>query len=330
MNKYKLYLHGLMFTTLCLFFLVINGSNAQPLNAKFYTNTLDAVVGDKIYLKLMVNPRPEKPIYTVSASLMYDPSVLEFVASEFTDSVKLLPVPKPPYTLTDTTNGMIRRTAGFTNGVDSLVNFTTYEFKAIKEGNTKISIEDGVVLDENNNDIGLQQKELTIRVGAPSDGATSTAEYSLNLNLDILGPIAVYKEKAYTFPIDIIGREFWIDKTIKVYVYNEKAELFFTEEKLLNDILDNPTTFTIPANTLVEGNYVISAETTDEFGQNQIIAQKSIGALSNGENWVTKNREFLLPFFLFIVAISIIHHVAKDRDLYFKIHSRLVTKRKKK
>lgn len=307
--------------TLSLFVYVQNIS-AQPLPARLYTNALEVKVGDTIRLQLKVNPKPEKPIFTVSSSLMYDPSILQYMSSNFSDSVFMLPVPRAPYSLEDTENGMIRRTAGYTNGVDTLVGFTEYEFKALKPGDAKISIEDGVALDIDNIDIGLQQKELTIHI-LDKDTATSTESTSTNfdvkLNLDILGPVAIYKEEGYVFPIDQIANNLLGTTTVKVFVYNNKTELFFSEEKTFFPNTNEPIAFTIPANTLVEGGYVISAEIQGEDGFPEIIAQKEIGVLSNHSNWVTDNRDWLLPLFLFIVVIAIIHHISVDRGIYTKI-----------
>lgn len=317
------------FSGLTVFLFIIFFSTeviAEPLGAKLYTNTLDAKVGDTIYLKLKVNPKTGEPIYTVSASLMYQPSILEYISVEFADSMKMLPVPKPPYTLTDTVNGMIRRTAGYTNGTDSLSDFTKYEFKAVKEGDAIISVEDGVALDGNNTDIGLQQKQLTIHVG-PAAEATTT-DYNIELSLDILGPLAIYKEEDYKFNIFQPEKKAGENAMMKIYVYNEKAELFYSKEVAVNTGDGQYIPFTIPADTFEVGNYVISAETTFADGNKEVVAQKYIGVLSNGKNWFTKHKDILIPLSILFVCFAVLHHIAKDRDLYFKIASRIRRKKK--
>ena len=87
--------------------------------------------------------------------------------------------------------------------------------------------------------------------------------------------------------------------------------------------------FTIPANTLSVGNYVISVESINTFGQSKIIAQKTIGVLSNNQNWASKHKSWLLPLFLFISVLAIVHHLMKDRDLYFLAYKMIKTRGKK-
>jgi hypothetical protein len=314
---------------------------AQPLSAKFYTSTLDAKVGDEINLQLKINPRVDMPVYTVSADLMYDPGVLEYVSSEYTDAADVFGVQKPPYFLEDTESGMIRLTAGFPEGANTLRNFTNYKFKAKKTGTTKIYIQNGKALNAESNDIGLQQKEITLNISEniPEpvfNDEIITAEalppqdniYNIELKLDILGPLAIYKEDGFTFPIDTAGTIGNTDGKIKIYVYNEKTELFFQEEKTIDPKVSEPVYFTIPPNTLTEGNFVISVETIDNDGQSRIIAQKEIGVLSNGETWMTKNKDYLIPVFIFIALLALIHHIMRDRDLYFRLKDLRKTKPK--
>jgi hypothetical protein len=308
--------------------------SSSPLSAKLYSNYLDAKVGDTIILQLKINPRPDKPVYTVSASLMYDPSILDYLDASFTDSLFVVPVPKAPYSLTDTENGMIRRTAGFPNGTTELVPFTTYKFKAVRAGDAKISVEDGIALDETNTDIGLQQKQLTIHISDNvsidelEDEPLVPEEHTVQMSLDILGPVAIYKEESYTFPIDTLNLKDE-DVKAKIYVYNDRAELFYTEDKRLSAKNTEPVYFTIPANTLPVGKFVISVESINSSGQSKIIAQKTIGVLSNNETWATKHKTWLLPLFLFISVLAIVHHLMKDRDLYFLAYKMIKTRKKK-
>lgn len=311
----------IIFTIFLSFIFIFQHAFAQPLPAEFYTSTFEAKIGDEIVLQLKINPQADQPVYTVSADLFYDPEMLEYVDSDYTVDSGVFGLSGSPYFLEDVQNGMLRLTAGFPEGASSPRNFTTYRFKAKAAGVTKIYIQNGEALNAENTNIGLQQKEIAIEI---SDNIL-TAEalppeiININLNLDILGPIAIYKEESYTFPIDTTGTVGTDDATVKIFVYNEDTELFYTEEKVINPNNTEPIYFTIPANTLVEGNYVISVETGDIFGQNRIVAQKEIGVLSNGQTWVTKNKEIIYPAFIFIVLISLIHHLAKERDLYFKI-----------
>lgn len=314
----------LAFAFLFVFYFT-QGVEAATLKAKFYTNTLEAKVGDEINLQLKINPEQDVPVYTVSADLFYNPNLLGYVGSGYSEDSQVFGVQKPPYFLEDTENGMIRLTAGYPQGATTLTGFTKYKFTAKSKGVAKIYIQGGKALNAENTDIGLQQKELTINiVDATSTGTSTDAVppevHNIDLSLDILGPIAIYKQEAYTFPIDKVGTVGDSDVKMRIFVYNQKTELFYKEEKTINKDNENePLYFTIPANTLEIGNYVISVETLDENGNSKIIAQKNIGVLSNGETWYTRNKNWFLPVFIFFAIIAILHHIAKDRDLYFKI-----------
>lgn len=334
-NTKNFYLFSSIISTLVFSFLFIfffsKVVEAAPLQAKFYTNTLDAKVGDEINLDLKINPQEGTPIYTVSADLMYDPDKLTYISSGYAEDSKVFGVRKSPYFLEDTENGMIRLTAGYPTGAKGLSNFTKYKFTAKAIGATKIYIQGGKALDAESADIGLQRKEITINITDGTNMATDSVltasalppeVHNIDMSLDILGPTAIYRENAYIFPIDkksTIGPE---DVKVKVYVYNQKTELYYQDEKTIPgdaSSTNEPIYFTIPANTLDIGEYIISVETIDATGNHKIIAQKTIGVLSNGQNWLVKNKDTVLPAFLFVVIIALLHHLAKDRDLYFKI-----------
>jgi hypothetical protein len=307
---------------------------AQPLGAKFYTNTLDAVVGDEINLQLKINPRADLPIYTVSADLIYNPISLEYVESAYSEDSKVFGVSKPPHFLEDVQNGMIRLTGGYPTGAKSLVNFTRYKFKAVKPGLTKIYIQGGKALDAENNDIGVEQKEITINIistcTAEVASEVESTKREISLVLEILGPIAIYKEVDYTFQVLQPQRLDSRYATLKVYVYNDKTELFFEKEMQYVPDEDRYLSFTIPADTLEEGSYVISGETTYEDGTTEVTSQKNIGVLSNGETWFTRNKTYFIPLFIFMACMALIHHIAVDRDLYARFAELRRLKRKKK
>jgi hypothetical protein len=310
-------------------FFIFQSAQAQ-LSAKFYTNTLEANIGDEINLQLKINPSADQPIYTVSADLIYDPNILEYVSSGYTDDSNIFGLQKPPYFLEDTENGMIRLTAGFPTGANTLTSFTNYKFIAKSTGTAKIYIQSGKALNAESTDIGLQQKEITINVGdgVPTGEALPPEVHNIDLSVDILGPLAIYKEESYIFPIETQGTVGDTSAVVKIYVYNEKTELFYSEEKVVDPNLFEPLYFTIPADTLEVGNYVISAEAVDSYGQTKIIAQKKIGVLSNGQTWVTKNKHFLFPGFIFVAIVALIHHLARERDLYFKLAEMKVGRKK--
>lgn len=145
----------------------------------------------------------------------------------------------------------------------------------------------------------------------------------------IVGPSALYIEQPYTF---ILNRNENIknsDSKIKVYVYNPKLELAFTQEQIVDQISREPFYFNIPANTLSAGEYFMSVEATDNVGKSRIIAQKDIGVLSDGKTWISRNSEMFFALFGFVVVVALIHHVAKERELYAMLSKIKISKKKK-
>ncbi len=146
---------------------------------------------------------------------------------------------------------------------------------------------------------------------------------------EIFGPSALYKEESYTFVLDRNENIHNSDSKVKIYVYNPKLELAFVEEQIIDQASLQPFYFTIPPGTLSVGNYFMSIEAIDNVGKSRIVAQKDIGVLSNGKTWVTKNSEILLSFFAFVVVVAVIHHIARDRELYSTLGKMKLVKKKK-
>ena len=145
----------------------------------------------------------------------------------------------------------------------------------------------------------------------------------------IFGPSALYKEDSYTFVLDRIQNVFNSDSVIKMYIYNPKLEISFSEEQVIDQTSLGAFYFHVPENTLAEGDYFVSIEVTDNVGKSRVVGQKEIGVLSNGKTWVTRHKEILFAIFAFVIIIAMIHHIAKDRELYAHL-KRIKIERKKK
>ncbi len=145
----------------------------------------------------------------------------------------------------------------------------------------------------------------------------------------IFGPSALYKEEPYTFVLDRNGNLQNSDSKIKVYVYNPKLEIAFTDEQNVDQLSSASFYFNIPANTLSTGEYFMSVEAIDNVGKSRIVAQKDIGVLSGGKTWIARNSEILFATFGFITVVAFIHHVAKERELYAILNKLQISKKRK-
>lgn len=119
---------------------------AAPLSTNILVTELEPSIGQDVTLTLRINPDAINPVYTVSARLAYDTDKLKFKSVSFGDD-SAVSLSKVPYYLTDTTEGIIVRTAGFPNGISSSAKFVRYTFTAVKSGQATISVLGGQALD---------------------------------------------------------------------------------------------------------------------------------------------------------------------------------------
>ncbi|MFA5999969.1 MAG: hypothetical protein WC783_03265 [Candidatus Paceibacterota bacterium] len=122
--------------------------------------------GQIFTLTIRVNPQEVKN-YTAKTELRYPADLLE--VRSFTFSNGWMPITQSGYDLTDNTNGVLIKTAGYPGGVSSTRTFGTVSFFAKKNGNGTIVLNNGnsLALDANNQnniDSGMIQPEVVITV----------------------------------------------------------------------------------------------------------------------------------------------------------------------
>lgn len=129
--------------------------------------------GQTFTLTIGVNPQGVKN-YTAKTELHYPADLLE--VKSFTFAPSWMPLAQPGYDLTDNTNGVFIKTAGYPGGVSSAVTFGTVSFLAKKSGNGTIAINSGnsLALDANNqNVLASALVQTTVAISAPAPVQTT-------------------------------------------------------------------------------------------------------------------------------------------------------------
>lgn len=129
--------------------------------------------GQTFTLTIGVNPQGVKN-YTAKTELHYPADLLE--VKSFTFAPSWMPLAQPGYDLTDNTNGVFIKTAGYPGGVSSSVIFGTVSFLAKKSGNGTITLNSGnsLALDANNqNVIGSATVQSAVAITAPAPTPTT-------------------------------------------------------------------------------------------------------------------------------------------------------------
>jgi hypothetical protein len=132
---------------------------ASPLSSSLSGNQ-NVKIGDIVRVTVSFTANSGTPIYTASSDIKYDSSALSFGSASFNSA--WLPISKSPYELSE--SGHLVRTAGYPSGLSSGATFATFTFTALKAGTTNISLTGGLALDQDNNDLGVAAKTLTVNV----------------------------------------------------------------------------------------------------------------------------------------------------------------------
>jgi hypothetical protein len=307
---------------------------AEVLNAKWYTKNLNVHLGDTFQVNLFVYPDPEHPVYTVSNSVTYSPNNLNFVDGVVEKD--WLQVPNAPYYLTDTNLGLIRRTAGYTNGLVEPTKYATYTFKAKQVGKTTISIEDGFALDKDNLDVGFQSKEMTINVlpvevpkeevVASTTIATSTATTTeatvkkIDITMEAVGRTAIYEGEDYSAYVNLKGVSTSTEAgEVNVILYDLNNNIVYSKVEAFNTG-ETYKEIVVPKEALVEGDYLLNIKVA--YKNSEVIeTNKEIGVLKkeiiNIPQYVIDNfywiKYFVASLVLLITALLI--HIHKDHEL---------------
>ena len=131
--------------------------------------------GQTFTLTIGVNPQGAKN-YTAKTELRYPADLLE--VKSFTFAPSWMPLSQSGYDLTDNTNGVFIKTAGYPGGVSSPVTFGTVSFLAKKSGNGTIALNsNSFALDANNQNVlasASVQTAVVISAPAPTTPKTPT------------------------------------------------------------------------------------------------------------------------------------------------------------
>ena len=123
--------------------------------------------GQTFTLTIGINPQGVKN-YTAKTELHYPAGLLE--VKSFTFAPSWMPLAQPGYDLTDNTNGVLIKTAGYPGGLSSATTFGTVSFLAKKSGNGTIALNsNSFALDANNqNVIGSATVQTAVAISAPA------------------------------------------------------------------------------------------------------------------------------------------------------------------
>jgi hypothetical protein len=290
-------------------------ATAIPVPAKFFVNSFNAEVGQTVEFELKVEGTDATPVYTVITNLEYDKNLLSFKGA--TTQAGWIPV--SPDDVTDTANGVIKRTGGYPAGLKQLGSIYKYTFTALAPGDAKVSIVGSSAYDANNTDLGLQNKSITVKIGGKekeevvAEPKTVVAEVKKEvavkkvpqtINLEFAGQIGLAINKDYTFVLkhnlkvaqetigsttisisDVSGNVAW--KDVKDFTTPDSAEMLIT----------------VPANTLQPGNYTLIVDTKHDNQKTATKLSKDIGAVEATEKIVTQ--EVMKPYIpVYVYAIG--------------------------
>ncbi|OGG40716.1 hypothetical protein A3A21_01850 [Candidatus Jorgensenbacteria bacterium RIFCSPLOWO2_01_FULL_45_25b] len=155
---------------------MIASSALAATSASFAPASVSARRGQSFTLTIRINPEGTKN-YTAKTELRYPADLIE--VRSFTFGSGWMPLSQTGYDLTDNTNGVLVKTAGYPGGVSSQTTFGTVSFFAKKSGNAKITLQSSsFALDAASQNVlggtGLPQTAIVISEPAPSV-ATETA-----------------------------------------------------------------------------------------------------------------------------------------------------------
>ena len=129
--------------------------------------------GQTFTLTIGVNPQGVKN-YTAKTELHYPADLLE--VKSFTFAPSWMPLAQTGYDLTDNTNGVLIKTAGYPGGLSSTATFGTVSFLAKKSGNGTITLNsaNSLALDANNqNVIAGVAVQTVVAISAPTPTPTT-------------------------------------------------------------------------------------------------------------------------------------------------------------
>lgn len=311
------------------------------LPALFYTSSFEAEVGDVITFDLKVNPTTATAVYTVGATLKYDPEMLTFIGA--TMDKNWLSLSRAPYELTDTKNGTIQRTGGFPEGAKAATPFLKYSFKARKIGDAKVVIAEGIALDANNNDSGLQKKEITVKIGQGKTPSIKTKietknEKQIEVSLALSGATAHFAGSDYALSAILSAKD---EKgnplsnienrsgSTTIYLIDKSGNPLYTEVKEFSSISQNQEIqFVISKNMLAVGDYDIIGELKYQGQKTPIVINKAIGVVAKQVEVKNTVESKIPPYMWSMIIFLIILLLATTVTIYGLKKDRKVLKKK--
>jgi hypothetical protein len=231
---------------------------------------------------------------------------------------------------------LIRRTATIPNGASNGLKYITYIFTAKKAGETALSIEDGLALDANNVDYGLQQKTMTIKIDPAAvslspateeknkeDNGTTTVVTTkasgvmhispvVNVMMQAEGRTAIYEGNDYVFDLRTLTSGDNLKLTeVHVDLLDESDKNIYSASKSFIG-RNVETTLSVPKQYLKVGDYTLKISAIDQTTHEKFITEKSIGVLGANTDFFYRNRVPLLTSFMFICMIAALYHLHND------------------
>jgi len=143
------------------------GSVLAATNLSFSPVSVNVTSGETFNMVVSVNPQEIKN-YTIKAEIKFPADLLE--VKSFSFGSNWMPLSQSGYDLTDNTNGILIKTAGYPGGLSSVGTFGIISFSAKKAGTGTISRGDNsFALDATNKDLlsGISQASVVITAPAP-------------------------------------------------------------------------------------------------------------------------------------------------------------------
>lgn len=131
----------------------------------------NAKVGEIFTLTLPISSTEK--IYTVKSEISFPADLLSVTAFNFSSS--WMPLSQSGYDLTDNTNGLLVKSAGYPGGLSSTANFGTITFKAKKAGEARILLtSNSLVLNASNANTLLGASEVRVSISTVQAGNPAT------------------------------------------------------------------------------------------------------------------------------------------------------------
>lgn len=317
-------------------------ATAAPVPAKFFVSTLTADVGQTIEFDLRIEGTDSVPVYTVISSLEYDKNLLTFRGASYQPGW----IPVTPDEVTDTTNGLIKRTAGYPVGLKQTASLVKYTFVARAPGDAVVNVKGGSAYDANSTDLGLQNKSITVKIGgkkeeareevvAPTTTKSVVKEVAKEVkkapqtvSLEMVGNTGYVSSKDYTF---VVRHNLKVNQetlgTTTLTVLNSSGGEVMKEDKTFAISENSELLFTIPANSLQPGNYTFNLSTIHDNQKDPSTVSKDVGVVEMFEKVVIQEVEVpfiplyvwaIIGFLVFLILLMTIYSKSKKFRKFLK------------